>query len=146
MVRPTPSSAPSRGAARGIWLLNTVAQDCVFCLIFLEMHDILFSLCYAFAARHFPPRGTVGCATFPFRVGLHLFVSPPHHGGGLREGFEVGFPCHSMCLLLQFAFLRLAPPLRWRYTREVFDGGLSYHIAHFSPRPPPSRWRYAGGF
>ena len=56
-----------------------------------------------------PPRGTVGCATFPFRVGFRRFVSPPCHDGGLRESFDVGFSCHSACVLLQFAFLRLAP-------------------------------------
>ena len=40
------------------------------------MHAIFFSLCHAFSARHFPLAG-LGCATFPFRVGFRLFVSPP---------------------------------------------------------------------
>ena len=53
----------------------------------------------------------MGYATFPFRVGFRLFVSPPRHDGSLREGFDVGFPCLSACVL-QFAFRRLAPPPR----------------------------------
>ena len=99
-----------------------------------------------------PPRGTVGFATFPFRVRFHPFVSPPRHDGGLQEGFDVGFPCHSVCVLLQFAFVRLVPSatlaVRGRFltvvcfviapfssrpphhaggTREIFDGGLPYY-------------------
>ena len=57
----------------------------------------------------------VGWATFPFRVGFRLFVSPPRRDGSLREGFDVGFPCLSACVLLKLAFLRLAPPPHWRY-------------------------------
>ena len=56
-----------------------------------------------------PPRGTVGCATFPFRVGFRLLSRPPRHDGSLREGFDFGFPCLRACVLLQFAFLRIAP-------------------------------------
>ena len=45
VVLPTPSSAPSREAARVIWLLtHTVAQDCIFCLLFFMIHVVLFSL------------------------------------------------------------------------------------------------------
>ena len=57
-----------------------------------------------------PPRGTVGCATFPFCVGFRLLSLPPRHDGSLREGFDFGFPCLRACVLVQFAFLRLASP------------------------------------
>ena len=90
-----------------------------------------------------PPRGTVGCATFPFRVSFRLSVSPPRHDGGLQGGVDVGFLCHNACVLLQFAFLRLTPPRHAAGSREVFDGGLPYHSAFLRLAPPP-RWRYAG--
>ena len=111
-----------------------------------------------------PPRGTVGCATFPFRVGFRLFSRSPRHDGSLPEGFDFGFPCLSACVLLQFAFFvspphptltvrgrswavvcliialfRLAPPPHAGGTREVFDGGLPYYsvcvsFTYFSSR------------
>ena len=52
----------------------------------------------------------MGGATFPFRVGFRLLSRPPRHDGSLREGFDFGFPCLRACILIQFAFLRLAPP------------------------------------
>ena len=82
-----------------------------------------------------PPRGTVGCATFPFRVGFRLLSRPTRHDGSLREGFDFGFPCLRASVLLQFAFLGLAPPatptIRGRVLTFV---GLA--IAPFSSRPP----------
>ena len=57
-----------------------------------------------------PPRGTVGCATFPFCVDFRLLSRRPRHDGSLRESFDFGFPCLRACVFLQFAFLRLAPP------------------------------------
>ena len=76
--------------------------------------------CFVFALRFqlgaTPLVGLLVVPPFHFLVGFHLFVSPPRHDGGLREGFDVGFLCLSACVLLQFAFLRLAPsPPRWRY-------------------------------
>ena len=75
--------------------------------------------CFLFAMRYqlgtSPPRGTVGCATFPFRVGFRLLSHPPLHDGSLREGYDFGFPCLRAFVLLQFAFLRLAPPPRRRF-------------------------------
>ena len=56
------------------------------------------------------PRGTVGCATLPFRVGFRLLLRPPRPDGSMREWFDFGFPRLRACVLLQFAFLRLAPP------------------------------------
>ena len=91
-----------------------------------------------------PPRGTVGCATFPFRVGFRLLSRPPRHDGSLREGIDFGFPFLRACVLLQFAFLRLAPLRHADGTREGFDGGLSCHSAFFIS-PPPPHWRYAAG-
>ena len=46
------SSEP--GGGQGNLATLGVAQDCMFCLLFFVMHVILFSLCYAFSARHFP--------------------------------------------------------------------------------------------
>ena len=52
----------------------------------------------------------MGCATFPFRVGFRLLSRPPRHDGSLQEGVDFGFPCLRAGVLLQFAFLRFAPP------------------------------------
>ena len=82
-----------------------------------------------------PPRGTVGCPTFPFWVVFRLLALPLRHDGSVREGFDFGFPCLRACVLLQFAFLRLVPSatptIRWRVLTVV---GLA--IAPFSCRPP----------
>ena len=136
----TPSSAPSRGAARVIWLLILWHRTVCFCLLFFVMHVFLFSLCYTFSARRSPPSRDCGLCHLPFSCWLSLFVSPPRQFGGLREGFDVRFPCLSACILLQFAFLRLAPPRHAGGSREGFDGGLSYHSAFFVSPP-----RHAGG-
>ena len=92
-----------------------------------------------------PPRRTVGCAMFPFRVDFRLFHRRPRHDGRVREGFDFGFPCFRAYALLQFTFLRLAPPatltIRGRVLTVV---GLA--IAPFSSRPPPPHWRYEAGF
>ena len=90
-----------------------------------------------------PPRGTVGCATFPFRVGFRLLSRPPRRDDSLREGFDFGFPCLRACVLLQLAFI-VSPPRHANDAREGLDGGWSCHSA-FSSRPP-LHWRYAAGF
>ena len=82
----------------------------MFCLLFFVMHVVLFLSAMRFRLGTPPPRGTVGCATFPFRVDFRLCLAPPRHDCSLREGFDFGFPCLRVCVLLQFAFLRLAPP------------------------------------
>ena len=77
----------------------------------------------------------------PFRF-VWVFASclPPRHDGSLREGFGFGFPCLRACVLLQFAFLRLAPPATPTLRGKVLTvGGLA--IAPFSSRPP----RHTGG-
>ena len=71
-----PPQLRAGGAARVIWLL-TVAQDCKFCLLFFVMHVICFLSAMRFWLGTPPPRGTVGCATFPFRVGFRLLSRPP---------------------------------------------------------------------
>ena len=87
-----------------------------------------------------PPRGTVGCATFPFRVGFRLLSRPLRHDDSVREGVDFGFLCLRACALLQFAFLRLALPatltIRGRVLTVV---GLA--VTPFSSRPP----RHTGG-
>ena len=82
------------------------------------------------------PRGTVGCATFPFRVGFRLLSRPPPgHDGSLREGFDFCFLYLRACVLLQFALLRLAPhatpTARGRILTVI---GLAKAL--FSSRPP----------
>ena len=61
-----------------------------------------------------PPRGTVRCATFPFRVGFRFFVFALYHAGGPREGLDVGFPCNSARAFLQSPSSVSPLPPRWR--------------------------------
>ena len=126
-VLPTPSSVPSRGGGQGNLATHTVAQDCVLFCLFYVMHVILSSLCYAFSARHFPPSRdcklchfSVSCWFSPF------FVSSPRHAGGVREGFDVGFPYHIACVFLESPSTS-RPPRHAGGPREVFDGGLPYN-------------------
>ena len=92
-----------------------------------------------------PPHGTVGCATFPFRVGFRLLSRPLRHDDSVREGVDFGFLCLRACALLQFAFLRLALPatltIRGRVLTVV---GLA--ITPFSCRPPPVTLAVRGRF
>ena len=59
--------------------------------------------------QHFPfLRGwRGGHARFWYRIG----TDDPTRTT-INDGFDVGFPCLSACVLLQFDFLRLAPPPR----------------------------------
>ena len=82
----------------------------------------------------YPPRGAVGCATFPFRVGFRLLSRPSRHDGSVREGFDFDFPCLRACVLLQFAFLRLAPPATLTVRGKVLTV-VCLAIAPFSSRP-----------
>ena len=129
------SSEP--GGGQGHLATHTVAQDCMFfCLLFFVMH-VLFSFCNAFSAinRHSPPlRGTVGCATFPFRIGFRLFVSPPRHDGACGRVLMLV----SLVLAPVFSFnspFFVSPPRHTDGTREGFDGGC-LAIAPFLSRPP----------
>ena len=65
----------------------------------------------------------------PFRLA-------PRHDGGLLEGVDVGFPCHSSCVLLQFGLLHLVPPpTDWRFASS-FAGGQPYDITFLCVAPP----------
>ena len=101
-VLPTPSSASSRGGGQGNLATHTVAQDCaLFC--FFSLLSLLICLLFVirFQLGTSPSRGTVGCATLPFRVGFHISsFHPPRHAGDPWEGFDVGFPYHTACLSL----------------------------------------------
>ena len=121
------SSEP--GGVQGTLATDTVAQDGRFFLFFFVMHVVWFLCAMRFRLGTSAPRGTVGCATFSFRVSFRLLSRSPRSDGSLREVSDFGFPC-----LLQFAFLRLAPPRHAAVTREGFDGGRSCHSA-FSSRP-----------
>ena len=74
-VLPTPSSAPSREAARVIWLLLPWNRTVCFCLIFFVIHAILFSLSHTFSTRRVPSSRDCGlchlsisCWFSPFRL------------------------------------------------------------------------------
>ena len=133
LVLPTPPSAPSRGGGQGNLTTCTVAEDCVFLFSLLCM-----LLCFFFATRFqlgtSSPRGTVGCATFPFRVDFRHFVSPPHHDGGPREGFDVGFVAPA------FSFSRLSsssPPPATLAVRGRVSTVVCLHSAFLCPAHSP---------
>ena len=108
------------GAARVIWLVILWHRTvCVFSYFLCDACYFVFSF-YAFSARHFPPSRDCGLCHLSISCWFSPFRLATRHDGGLRDGFDVGFSCQSACVLLQFAFLRLAPP--------------------------PPRWRFAGGF
>ena len=104
------------------------------------MHVILYSLCYAFSSRHFPTSRVCQLCHLSISCWFSPFPLASRHDGGLRGGFDVGFPCHSALVLLQFVFLRVSPARHAACSREVFDGG-SLIIAPSLYRPP----HHAGG-
>ena len=114
----------------GLYVLSSFLRDA---------RCFVFSFDMRFRLGTFPPRGTVGCATFPFRVGFRLLSRPPRHDGRLREGFDFGFPCLRACVLLHFVFLRLATPTPTIRGRVLTVVGLA--IAPSSSRSP----RHTGG-
>ena len=141
--RPTDALFSSEpGGGQGTLSTHTVAQDCMFCLLSFVMHVILFLSAMRFGLGTSPPRGTVGCAIFPFCVRYRPLSSPPRHDGSLREGFDFGFPCLRTFALLEIAFLRLAS---LRHADDTREGGWSCHSALFA-LPLPPHWRYAAGF
>ena len=65
------------GGGQGSLATHTVAQEYMFCLFFV-MHVILFSLCYAFSARHFPPlAGLWVVPPFHFMLVFAFCLAPP---------------------------------------------------------------------
>ena len=140
VVRPTPSSAPSRGGAKVIWLLTQWHRTA--CFVFFSFRFTLF--CFLSAMRFRlgapPPSRDCGLRHLSISCWFSPFVSPPRHDCSLREGFDFGFPCLRACVLLQLAFLRLAPPRHADGTREGLTV-VCLAIAPFSSRPP----RHTGG-
>ena len=53
----------------------------------------------------------------------------------LREGFDFGFSCLRACVLLQLAFIRLAPPATLTMHGRVMTV-VGVAMAPFSSRPP----------
>ena len=111
------SSEP--GAGQGNLATHTVAQNCMFCLLFFLMHVMLFYLCYAFSARHFPAlAGLWVVQPFRFVLVFAFCLAPP----------ATMVVCGKVLTLVS---LVLAP---------VFFN------SPFFVSPPPPRERYAGGF
>ena len=74
------------------------------------------------------PRGTVSCATFPFRVGFRRFVSPPATMAVRGRVFTLV----SRVVAPVFSFSRISlsrPPRHAGDPWEGFDAGLPYHSA-----------------
>ena len=66
------------GGGQGNLATHAVAQDCMFLSYFLcDARCFVFSFDMRFRLGTSPPRGTVGCAIFPFRVGFCLCLAPP---------------------------------------------------------------------
>ena len=136
-----PPQPPARGAARVIWLHISWHRTVCFCFTFFVIHVILFSLCYALSARHFPPSRDCGLCHLSISCWFSSFRFAPCHDGGLREGFDVGFLCHSGCVLPQSPFL-VSPPRHAGGTRDVFDGCLPYYSVCVSFNDVSSRFSW----
>ena len=65
------------GGGQGTLATYTVAQDSMFCLLFFVMHVFLFSLCYAFSTRHFPPSRDYWLCHLSISCWFSPFVSTP---------------------------------------------------------------------
>ena len=105
-----PAAAPLRsgpGGGQGNLATLAVAQDCMFCLLFFVVHVTLFSLWYAFPAKHSPPLAGLQLWVVPhfhFVLGFRLFVSSPRHADRTREGLTVVClaiaPLSEVCLAI----------------------------------------------
>ena len=98
----------------------------LFCLLYM-FFCLLFVIRFQLGTSS--PRGTVGCATFPFRVGFRL--SSSDRPGTLALRGRV-LTLVSLIIVPAFSFNRLSssrPPRHADGTREVFDCGLPYHTA-----------------
>ena len=125
------------GGGQGNLATHTLAQDSMFCLLSFVMHVVLFYLLICVFGSA-PPllAGLWVVPPFHFVLGFAFCLARPCHDGSLGERFDFGFPCLRACVLLQFAFLRLAPPRHADDAREGFDGGWSCHGAFFVSHPP----------
>ena len=72
---------------------------------------------------------------FLFVLVFAFRLAPPRHDGSLREGFDFGFARVSACVLLQFAFIRLAPSATLTVRGRVLTA-VCLAIAPFSSRSP----------
>ena len=108
----TPSSAPSRGAARVIWLLVKWHKAVLFCFVSLcyACNLLLFSLLY-FQLGTSPPRAAAGNVTFPFRV-LVAYSRPPRAMLAVRGSFLAWFPSSQHLSFPSIAILRAFPDCR----------------------------------
>ena len=98
----------------------------------------IFVVRFAFSARHFTPSRDCGLCHLSISCWFSPLRLAPRHDGGPREGFDVGFPCHSVCVSV--AFLRLAPPPATLAARGRFETVVCLIIAPFFVSPP----RHAG--
>ena len=116
----------------------------MFCLLSFVMHVVLFSLLICvFGWAPPPPRGTVGCATFPFCVGFRLLSAPPATMVACGRVLTLG----SLVFAPVFYFnspLFVSPPRHADDARDRYDGGWSCHSALFvsPPATPAVRGRF----
>ena len=91
---------------------------------------------YAFSARHLPPSRDCGLCHLSVSCWFSSYVSPaPATMVACGRVLTFGFPCLRDCVLLQFAFLRLAAPATPTIRGRVLTA-VSLAIAPFSSRPP----------
>ena len=103
--------SPQPGGGQGNLATLAVAQDCMFCLIFFLMHVILFSLCYAFSARHFPRlAGLWVVPPFHFELVFAFLSRPPATMVACGRVLTLVFLVLAPVLSFNSPFLRLAPP------------------------------------
>ena len=123
------SSEP--GGGQGNLATHTVAQDYIFCLLFFLMHVILFSLCYAFSARHSPPlAGLWVVPPLRFVLVFAFCLAPPTTMVVCGKVLTLV----SVVLAPVFSLIRLSSSRPLRHvdgTLEGFDGGLSCHSDFF---------------
>ena len=122
------SSEP--GGGQGTLATHTVAQDCMFCLLFFFMRVILFLSAMRFQLGTPPPRRTVGSATSPVRVRFPLSSSRAPPATLAVRGRVLALV--SLIIAPAFSFNRLSssrpPPPRWRSTGGVWRW-FAYHTA-----------------
>ena len=127
--------SPEPGGGQGNLAIHTTACICLI-LIVMNVAKYLFLFAVGFQLGTFPPRGTVGYATFPFRVGFRLFMSSPGPDGSLLEVFTLISLVVWLAFSFNSSFFVSPPPRQAGGSREVFRGGLPYHSAFFVSPPP----------
>ena len=87
VVLPTPSSAPSRGGGQGNLATHSGTGLYVLSSFLCDARCFVFSFDMRSRLGTPPSRGTVGCATFQFRVGFHLLSHPRRRDDQPAGGF-----------------------------------------------------------